>query len=96
MFGIGVPELILILVIGLVVFGPGKLPEVGRAVGKSIREFKKATTAVTEELEAAPEKPRREAKAIRSAPSCPSRVRPPSPSTRMPPSKAPTRRRGPS
>ena len=63
MFGIGVPELILILVIGLVVFGPGKLPEVGRAVGKSIREFKKATTAVTEELEAAPEKPRREAKA---------------------------------
>ena len=63
MFGIGVPELILILVIGLVVFGPGKLPEVGRAVGKSIREFKKATTAVTEELDAAPEKPRREAKA---------------------------------
>ena len=62
MFGIGVPELILILIIGLVVFGPGKLPEVGRAVGKSIREFKKATTAVTEELEAAPEKPRREAK----------------------------------
>ena len=63
MFGIGVPELILILIIGLVVFGPGKLPEVGRAVGKSIREFKKATTAVTEELEAAPEKPHREAKA---------------------------------
>ena len=63
MFGIGVPELILILVIGLVVFGPGKLPEVGRAVGKSIREFKKATTAVTEELESAPEKPRREVKA---------------------------------
>ena len=63
MFGIGVPELILILVIGLVVFGPGKLPEVGRAVGKSIREFKKATTAVTEELDAAPEKPRREVKA---------------------------------
>ncbi len=63
MFGIGVPELILILIIGLVVFGPGKLPEVGRAVGKSIREFKKATSSVTEELDAAPEKPRREAKA---------------------------------
>ncbi len=63
MFGIGVPELILILIIGLVIFGPGKLPEVGRAVGKSIREFKKATTAVTEELNTAPEKPRHEAKA---------------------------------
>ena len=63
MFGIGVPELILILIIGLVVFGPGKLPEVGRAVGKSIREFKKATSAVTEEINAEPEKPRLEAKA---------------------------------
>lgn len=46
MFGIGVPELILILIIGLVVFGPGKLPEVGRAVGKSLNEFKKATSGI--------------------------------------------------
>ena len=44
------------------VFGPGKLPEIGRAVGKSIREFRKATTAVTEELEEKPAKKRREAK----------------------------------
>ncbi|WP_182186558.1 twin-arginine translocase TatA/TatE family subunit [Pectinatus frisingensis] len=43
MFDVGVPELLLILVIGLVFFGPGKLPEVGRAIGKSIREFKSAT-----------------------------------------------------
>ena len=49
MFNIGFPELIIILVIALVVFGPGKLPDVGRALGKSIHEFKKATTAVTEE-----------------------------------------------
>ena len=44
MVGIGIPELGFILLIGLVVFGPGKLPDVGKALGKSIREFKQATT----------------------------------------------------
>ena len=43
MFGLGVPELIIILIIGLLLFGPGKLPDVGKALGKSIREFKSAT-----------------------------------------------------
>ena len=42
MLGLGFPELALILVIGLVVFGPGKLPSVGGALGKSLREFKTA------------------------------------------------------
>jgi len=42
MIGFSMPELLLILGIALVVFGPGKLPEVGKAVGKSIQEFKKA------------------------------------------------------
>ena len=40
---IGVPELLVILVIALIVFGPGKLPDVGKALGKSIREFKSAS-----------------------------------------------------
>ena len=42
MLGLGLPELMLILVIGLVFFGPGKLPDVGKAIGKSMREFKTA------------------------------------------------------
>jgi sec-independent protein translocase protein TatA len=42
MFGIGFPELIVILVIALVVFGPGKLPEFGTALGKGIRDFRRA------------------------------------------------------
>jgi len=42
MFGIGMPELIIILVIALVFFGPGKLPELGGAIGKAIRGFKKS------------------------------------------------------
>lgn len=49
MFGIGVPELMLILVVGLVVFGPAKLPEIGRALGKTIGEFKKLSNSITVE-----------------------------------------------
>jgi sec-independent protein translocase protein TatA len=41
MFGIGVPELVIILVVALLIFGPGKLPEIGGALGKGIRDFKK-------------------------------------------------------
>lgn len=43
MFGIGMPELLVILVIVLVIFGAGKLPEIGGAIGKGIKNFKKAT-----------------------------------------------------
>jgi len=53
MFNLGVPELLLILVLALIIFGPGKLPEVGRALGKGIREFKKATSSLSNELEEA-------------------------------------------
>jgi TatA/E family protein of Tat protein translocase len=47
-FNIGPGELILILVIALVVLGPGKLPDVASSLGKSVREFRKAATDVTE------------------------------------------------
>ncbi|MDD6570470.1 MAG: twin-arginine translocase TatA/TatE family subunit [Acidaminococcus sp.] len=51
MFGLGVPELMMILIIGLIVFGPGKLPTIGSALGKSIREFKEAFYAPVESRE---------------------------------------------
>ncbi len=41
MFGIGIPELLIILLICLLVFGAAKLPEIGKALGKTISEFKK-------------------------------------------------------
>ncbi len=44
MGSIGMPELIIILVIALIVFGAGKLPQIGENMGKAIRNFKKATT----------------------------------------------------
>jgi len=48
MFGgrLGIVELILILVVALVIFGPAKLPEIGKAVGKSLKEFKKETSNI--------------------------------------------------
>jgi sec-independent protein translocase protein TatA len=42
MFGLGAPELIVILVVALLIFGPGKLPEIGGALGRGIRDFRKA------------------------------------------------------
>lgn len=55
MFGFGMPELIVILVIVLVVFGAGRLPEIGSAFGKSIRNFKSASEG-KDEIEIKPKK----------------------------------------
>ena len=50
MFGIGMPELIIILIIILIIFGAGKLPEIGSGIGKGIKNFKKATSEAPEEI----------------------------------------------
>jgi TatA/E family protein of Tat protein translocase len=52
MFGnIGLPEMMLIMAIALLVFGPKKLPEVGRSIGKAMREFKKSTEEIKDRFE---------------------------------------------
>ncbi len=51
MWNIGMPELIIILVIALIIFGPRKLPELGRSLGKSIGEFKKASNELRHTLD---------------------------------------------
>ncbi|MGM0397027.1 MAG: twin-arginine translocase TatA/TatE family subunit [Bacillota bacterium] len=49
---LGAPELILILAIALVIFGPSKLPEIGKSLGKALGEFKSQASKVTEEFSA--------------------------------------------
>lgn len=53
MFGIGIPELLIILVIVLVIFGANKLPEIGAGMGRAIKNFKKATSE-PEEIDVTP------------------------------------------
>ncbi len=51
MFGLGLPEILLILVIALLIFGAAKLPEIGKALGKALSEFKKGTQEFTSDKE---------------------------------------------
>jgi len=48
---IGIPSLILILIVALLIFGPSKLPEIGKAAGNSLREFKNATKGLVQDDE---------------------------------------------
>jgi Tat protein translocase TatB subunit len=50
MFGIGMQELIIIVVIALIIVGPKKLPDLAKTLGKGLNEFKKATEGITEDL----------------------------------------------
>jgi Tat protein translocase TatB subunit len=50
MFGIGIPELLVIMVVALIVLGPKRLPEVAQALGKALAEFRRATSDLSEEL----------------------------------------------
>ena len=56
MFGFGHMELLIILVIALIIFGAGKLPEIGSGIGNAIRNFKKSVTEVETEIKKEPKK----------------------------------------
>lgn len=54
MFGIGMQELVIVLVLVLILFGPRRLPEIGRAIGKAVRELKRTTQDFREAVEQEP------------------------------------------
>ncbi|AFY61020.1 TatA/E family twin arginine-targeting protein translocase [Synechococcus sp. PCC 6312] len=72
-FGIGLPEIILILVVALLVFGPKKLPEIGKSLGKALRSFQDASRDFQDEF-------KRQAAALESEPT---------PTVSLPPAQAP-------
>ncbi len=61
MFGLGMPELLVILVIVLIIFGAGKLPEIGGALGKGIKNFKRSVHE-SDEIDVTPDKKKIEPK----------------------------------
>ena len=85
MFGIGMPELLVILVVALVVLGPKRLPELARTLGKAMAEFRRSTTEIMDELQTAQlddTRPKRRAPAPESTvPATPTEPKPETPRT---------------
>ena len=68
MFGIGMPEIMVILVVALLVLGPKKLPEIARSLGRGMAEFRRASNEFTRTLSASLDEPPAEAKPKPSVP----------------------------
>ena len=77
MGSVGTPEILLVLLIALLVFGPAKLPELGKAMGRAVREFKRASSELQETLEREADDLKRTAAGPGDAP--PGALPPPSP-----------------
>ncbi len=92
MFGIGFPELIVILVVALLVFGPAKLPELARSLGRGLAEFRRASNDLRQSLNEATQEPRIEPPPAAEAPKAPSAPEPeakaPAPAPSEPPRDA--------
>jgi TatA/E family protein of Tat protein translocase len=87
---IGPAELVIVLLIALIVVGPGKLPDVGAALGKSIREFRKAAADVKESTSLEPSAPTAQAAASAPATATASAPAPVAPAPAAPAPEAPT------
>jgi len=61
-FNIGPSELILVLILALVIFGPSKIPELGRTLGSGIREFRRATQEISTQFNSVLDEPKKEEK----------------------------------
>jgi TatA/E family protein of Tat protein translocase len=86
MFGLGMPEVLVILVVALIVLGPKRLPDVAKALGKGLAEFRKATAGLTDELRSAQEMIEREA--VNGERKAPQRAAPPPAENRPAPAEA--------